>query len=175
MLAMAHVSIHSPPADDWREQHRRPVTCSVLPPWPGFQEPVLVPVPIPSYVTTSAGTPINVAGGALLTQHRGIFVSGLPYKAKEKDIREYFSRAGKIAKFDVPRDCSTGKLKGIAAVEYTTPIHVQRAIDMYDGKPFMQRTLHVRPDRESNSVAMPDSLSEPLIVNGSSTKQVCTH
>ena len=76
--------------------------------------------PRPSaYTVPPSGLPVNTANGSIRTEARGVFISGLSYKAKSKDIEAAFSRAGEISSCEVQKDSTTGKSKGKATVRYT--------------------------------------------------------
>lgn len=136
----------------------------------------------PMYMSTANGTPVNVSRGAVRTEHRGIFVSGLNYKAHRKDIETLFSRAGRITAFDLQKDPATGKPKGNATVQYASAEEASTAIREFNGSSFMKMRLNVRVDTEATAISTPTGSSlgpqaqkksaGPLIVNGSSTPQV---
>lgn len=135
--------------------------------------------PYPTYTTGTTGLPTNTTRGIVRTEVRGIFVSGLDFKARQKDIEKHFRQAGEIVKIELQKD-SAGKSKGNATILYTTAEDAQEAIEMFDRKKFMSMQLRVRPDREATVIAPPPQASagaqqranmEPTIVNGS---QVCS-
>ena len=123
---------------------------------------------------SSSGMPINTTHGAVRTEARGIFVSGLNYKARTKEVEAVFRRAGDVIRCELQKDRSTGKSKGNATIQYASAAEVQQAIDMFDGKMYMNMRLEVRKDKEATVVSPPPAQasrsSEPIIVNGS---QVC--
>ena len=135
----------------------------------------------PVYVSTSIGTPVNASAGVVRTESRGIFVSGLNFKARTRDIESFFGKAGKILKCDLQKDSATGKSKGNATVQYASAEDARKAVQIFDGQKFMSMRLNVRPDREATAVVPPAasnssqasrSNAEPIIVNGSRTYQV---
>nr|POE64839.1 protein hrb1 [Quercus suber] len=129
---------------------------------------------IPNYTCTPAGTPVNTTFGTVRMEARGVFVSGLNYKARTKDIEALFSRAGVVSRCELHKDGSTGKSKGSATIQYMTADDAQRAIESFDGNVFMGMRIHVRRDKEATAVRtpilQPKKPHEPIIVNGS---QVC--
>lgn len=139
----------------------------------------------PTYTTGTTGLPTNTTRGLVRTQARGIFVSGLDFKARQKDIERHFRQAGEIVKVELQKDAATGKSKGNATILYTNAEDAMEAIEMFDRKKFMSMQLRVRPDKETTVVAPPPQQPsagagaqrrtttnmEPTIVNGS---QVCT-
>lgn len=122
----------------------------------------------PQYVNSYTGTPINVRDGVALTVSRGIFVSGINYKAREEDVRHKFSKAGDVVKCALQTDASTGKSKGVATVLFASSAEAQKAIDRYNDSTWMDKKIKVRIDKESTTLAAPPrSDASPLIVNGS--------
>lgn len=122
----------------------------------------------PEYVKSRTGTPINVRDGVALTVSRGVFVSGINFKAREEDVKRKFSSAGDIIKCVLQSDSSSGKSKGVATVLFASSSDAQRAIDRYDGVSWMDKKIRVRIDRKTTTLAAPPRLdASPLIVNGS--------
>ncbi|KAF2169595.1 hypothetical protein M409DRAFT_20008 [Zasmidium cellare ATCC 36951] len=132
----------------------------------------------PVYTRNAAtGPPINTANGVVRVEARGIFVSGLNFKARTRDVEAYFSKVGDIVKCEVQKDPQTGKSKGNATIKYASAEAAQRALRTFDGTPFMQMTLHVRFDKDQTPITSPPaagtssqparSSNEPTIVNGS--------
>jgi hypothetical protein len=113
---------------------------------------------------------------------RGIFVNGLNYKARTKDIENHFGKAGQIAKVDLQKDPQTGKSKGNCTIQYTNAESAARAIAMFHEQSFMTLRLNVRRDKEATPIDAPSSSNarsaqagktnpEPIIVNGSQVRQ----
>ncbi|KAK5126256.1 hypothetical protein LTR85_010491 [Meristemomyces frigidus] len=129
---------------------------------------------LPVYALSSSGMPVNTTHGHVRTEARGIFVSGLNYKARTKEIEAVFRRAGEVTKCELQKDSSTGKPKGNAMIQYASAAEAQQAIDMFNDRMYMNMRLKVRPDKEPTVVSPPPAQasrsSEPIIVNGS---QVC--
>ena len=120
---------------------------------------------------SSSGTPVNTVNGHVLTESRGVFVSGLNYKARTKEIETLFSQAGEISKCELQKDPGTGKSKGKATIQYASAASAQKAIAMFDSKSYAGMKLKVRPDTERTVISPPPSRvsksNEPIIVNGS--------
>lgn len=122
----------------------------------------------PEYIHSQTGTPVNVRGGYALTVSRGLFVSGINYKAREDDVKRKFSSAGTIMKCVLLTDNSSGKSKGVATVLFSSEAEAQKAVDKYDGAIWMDKKIRVRIDKETTTIAAPPrSDASPLIVNGS--------
>jgi hypothetical protein len=137
---------------------------------------------LPMYAANATGTPINISQGIVRTECRGIFVNGLNYKARTKDIENHFGKAGQIAKVDLQKDPQTGKSKGNCTIQYTNAESAARAIAMFHEQSFMTLRLNVRRDKEATPIDAPSSSNarsaqagktnpEPIIVNGSQVRQ----
>jgi RNA recognition motif-containing protein len=72
-----------------------------------------------------------------------VFVGNLAYSATEDDLRTLFAQSGIIKSVNVVRDRDTGRSRGFAFVEMSTPSEAQRAISMLHGTSFKDRTLTV--------------------------------
>ena len=69
----------------------------------------------------------------------------------EKDLTEYFSQAGVVSSVDLVFDKFTGKSRGFAFVEMSTPEEANKAVEMFHNKEFQGRSLTVniaRPKEE---------------------------
>ncbi|KAK4896274.1 hypothetical protein LTR27_005796 [Elasticomyces elasticus] len=128
-----------------------------------------------AYAYTSNGLPVNTNSGAIRTESRGVFVSGLNYKARSRDVETLFSKAGEISKCEVQKDTSTGRSKGKATIRFSSAAGAQQAINMFHGRTFMDMALKVRLDTEKTVVSPPNATqasrsSQPIIVNGSQVR-----
>ncbi|KAK5673776.1 hypothetical protein LTR17_027868, partial [Elasticomyces elasticus] len=133
------------------------------------------PVTKTTYAYTPKGLPVNTTRGAISTESRGVFVSGLNYKARCADVEVLFSEAGAIRKCGVQKETSTGRSKGKATIRFASAADAQQAINMFHGKHFMKMVLKVRLDTEKTAISSPSSTqssrsSQPIIVNGSQTQ-----
>lgn len=82
-----------------------------------------------------------------------IYVGNLPFKAKEEDIRDLFSKSGEVESVKIITDINTGAPRGFGFVEMATKEDAQKAIQALNGSMFMDRKLTVneakpRPPRE---------------------------
>ncbi|CAK1359558.1 unnamed protein product [Cercospora beticola] len=112
----------------------------------------------PAYNT--ARLPVNMMYGAVRTEARGVYVSHLPYSASEKDIKNWFSQAGRIVEFRLNIDRTTKKSKGNCTIQYGSIAEAKRAIDIFHEKNFMDMKLQVRFDKTAKPV-VPTSQSNP--------------
>jgi RNA recognition motif-containing protein len=85
-----------------------------------------------------------------------LFVGNLSYRSLEKDLQDYFSQAGVVTSCNLMLDKFTGKSRGFAFIEFSTPDEANKAVAMFNGKEFQGRQLTVniarpredRPPRE---------------------------
>jgi cold-inducible RNA-binding protein len=80
-----------------------------------------------------------------------LFVGNLSYQTMENDLQEYFSQAGVVSSVNLMLDKFTGKSRGFAFVEYSSPGDANKAVEMFHGKEFQGRALTVniaRPREE---------------------------
>ena len=49
---------------------------------------------------------------------RTVFANQIPPKASDKELKEFFEKAGPVRELSVIRDKNTGRSKGIAYIEY---------------------------------------------------------
>jgi len=142
----------------------------------------------PVYVSSAAGTHVNVGHGVIKTEVRGVFISNIDYKASTRDLQRFFSRAGEIVNCQLQKDPGTGKSKGNATVQYAAANDAKNAVRLFHNEKYMGMRLKVRLDKEPVAVGVPTASSsrstgtastsratqqsrnntEPIIVNGSS-------
>lgn len=113
----------------------------------------------PGYATSSAGLPVNVRDGYVKTEYRGVFVSGLDFKAKATEVKELFIKAGKIEKFDLKMDPAKGSSKGYATMLYRSEADARKAITMFNGQTWRSRTMIVRLDKDATTIDSPAAAS----------------
>jgi len=80
-----------------------------------------------------------------------LYVGNLSFRTLEKDLQDYFSQAGVVTSCNVVLDKSTGRSRGFAFVEYSTPEEANKAVEQFNGKEFDGRPLTVniaRPREE---------------------------
>ena len=80
-----------------------------------------------------------------------LFVGNLPYQTMDNDLQEHFSPAGIVSSVNVMLDKFTGKSRGFAFVEMSTPEEANKAVEMFHNKEFQGRALTVniaRPREE---------------------------
>jgi hypothetical protein len=122
-----------------------------------------MPTP-PIYSTSTNGMPVNVRGGAVLTEARGIFIRNLSYKCTHDDLNGLLLQTvGYAIDIQLQRDGRTGVFKGAATAKFASKELAQHAASTLNGREHMGMTLHVRMDTDTTVVGR----AEPMIVNGS--------
>ena len=61
----------------------------------------------------------------------------------ENDLQEYFSQAGVVTSVNLMLDKFTGKSRGFAFVELSSPAEAEKAVEMFHSKDFQGRALTV--------------------------------
>jgi len=61
----------------------------------------------------------------------------------ENDLQDYFSQAGVVSSVNLMMDKFTGKSRGFAFVEYSSPTEANKAVEMFHNKDFQGRALTV--------------------------------
>ena len=80
-----------------------------------------------------------------------LFVGNLSFQTMERDLQDHFSAAGVVTSVNLMLDKFTGKSRGFAFVEFSTPEEAQKAAEMFNGKELGGRALTVniaRPREE---------------------------
>ena len=72
-----------------------------------------------------------------------LFVGNLAYQTLENDLQEYFSQAGVVSSVNLMLDKFTGKSRGFAFVEFSSPDEANKAVEMFHNKDFQGRALTV--------------------------------
>src|SRR3954469_7267866 len=80
-----------------------------------------------------------------------LFVGNLSYQTMENELQEYFSQAGIVSSVNLMMDKFTGKSRGFAFIEFSSPTEANKAVEMFHNKEFQGRQLTVniaRPREE---------------------------
>ncbi len=72
-----------------------------------------------------------------------LYVGNISFQASEEDLKELFAKAGEVASTKLIRDAATGKARGFGFVEMNTDEEAQKAIEMFNGTSFMERSIVV--------------------------------
>lgn len=76
-----------------------------------------------------------------------IYVGNLSFEATEQDLQSLFQEFGKVTSVAIIKDKFTGRSRGFAFVEMSTPAETQAAITGLNGKEFKGRMLTVNEAR----------------------------
>jgi RNA recognition motif-containing protein len=77
-----------------------------------------------------------------------LYVGNLPYETTESDLQALFESAGQVASINVMRDRVTGRARGFAFVEMSSPDEANKAITQLDQHAYGGRNLtvnHAKP------------------------------
>ena len=80
-----------------------------------------------------------------------LFVGNLAFQTQERDLQDFFGAAGVVTNVNLMLDKFTGKSRGFAFVEFSTPEEAQNAAEIFNGKDLGGRALTVsiaRPREE---------------------------
>lgn len=72
-----------------------------------------------------------------------LFVGNLPYQATDRDLQDHFSQAGVVTSCNIMMDKFTGRSRGFAFVEFSTPEEANKAVEIFHQKDFQGRALTV--------------------------------
>jgi RNA recognition motif-containing protein len=72
-----------------------------------------------------------------------LYVGNLPYETTETDLQTLFEGAGQVASVNVMRDRTTGRPRGFAFVEMSTPAEANAAVSQLDQHVYGGRNLTV--------------------------------
>lgn len=76
-----------------------------------------------------------------------LFVGNLPFSATETDLQDLFAQAGAVIAINLMQDRETGRSRGFAFVEMSSPTEASKAITMFHEKDFQGRPLTVNEAR----------------------------
>ena len=76
-----------------------------------------------------------------------LYVGNIPFKATEEDLSGLFSQAGEVLSVKLIKDAATGRLRGFGFVEMASAEDGEKAVSMFNGSSFMERSLVVNEAR----------------------------
>ena len=76
-----------------------------------------------------------------------LYVGNLSFDTTEIDLQDHFAQAGTVQATQLVQDQFTGKSRGFGFVTMTTGEEAQKAIGLFNGKDFMNRSLVVNEAR----------------------------
>lgn len=72
-----------------------------------------------------------------------LFVGNIPFRVLESDLYDLFSQAGVVTSCNLMIDRATGRSRGFAFIEFSTPEEAQKAVQMFDKYELHGRALTV--------------------------------
>lgn len=170
----------SPPSPQYAVPHVSPCSYAAYAPQhpvygaaPTYAVPSLpvqmVSPQMPVYTPSGGGMPVNLRGGGVLTEARGIFISNLSYKAGPSDLLALLSRVARPVDYKMYKDPRTGHFKGSATAKFATKEEAQATVAHLNQTMHMGMVINVRPDTERTPVGQ---VQAPVIVNGSGYSRV---
>jgi len=76
-----------------------------------------------------------------------LYVGNLSFKASDDDLKDLFAQAGEVLSAKIITDTYTGQSRGFGFVEMANADDAQKAITMFNGKDFLERSLTVNEAR----------------------------
>jgi RNA recognition motif-containing protein len=76
-----------------------------------------------------------------------LYVGNLAFQTTSEDLQQLFSQAGTVESANVVEDRDTGRSRGFAFVEMSTPEEATAAIEQFNGKEVSGRSLTVNEAR----------------------------
>lgn len=76
-----------------------------------------------------------------------LYVGNLPFSTTAQELQDLFSSAGSVASVDLIFDKFTGRSRGFAFVNMTTPEDAQKVLDKFNGYDMGGRALTVNEAR----------------------------
>ncbi|KAF2741338.1 hypothetical protein EJ04DRAFT_539477 [Polyplosphaeria fusca] len=119
--------------------------------------------PSTAYSSNTSGLPVNVGGGAMLTEARGIFIGQLSYSVGPSELHALLSTVGTPIEYNLMRD-SNGASKGSATAKFASAREANDAVKYLNGRHHMGTTITVRYD---NNTTVVGQIEGPVIANGS--------
>lgn len=86
-----------------------------------------------------------------MTNNCRLFVGNISFRSLENDLHDHFAQAGVVTSCTLMLDKFTGRSRGFAFVEMSTPEEADKAVEMFHGQEFQERALTVniaRPREE---------------------------
>ena len=76
-----------------------------------------------------------------------LFVGNLSFQTGENDLQDYFAQAGAVTSCNLMVDKMTGRSRGFAFIEFSSPEDAQKAIEQFHDKEFQGRKITVNVAR----------------------------
>ena len=89
---------------------------------------------------STEGTPIQPL---LIMSDSRLFVGNLSFQTTEADLRGYLAAAGTVSTLNLMMDKFSGKSRGFAFVDMSSPDEAHKAVELFADKEFQGRALTV--------------------------------
>ncbi len=76
-----------------------------------------------------------------------LFVGGIPFRATEEELRQFFAGAGEVVSVFIPMDRMSGRPRGFAFVEMADDAGAEKAISMFNDTDMGGRKIVVNKAR----------------------------
>lgn len=76
-----------------------------------------------------------------------LFVGGIPFRATEEELRQFFAPAGEVVSVFIPMDRMSGRPRGFAFVEMADDGGAEKAISMFNDADMGGRRIVVNKAR----------------------------
>jgi cold-inducible RNA-binding protein len=76
-----------------------------------------------------------------------LYVGNLSFDTTENDLQDHFAQAGTVTETALMQDKFTGKSRGFGFVTMSSAEEAQKAISLFHGRDFMNRSLTVNEAR----------------------------
>jgi RNA recognition motif-containing protein len=76
-----------------------------------------------------------------------LYIGNINYKATEGDLAHHFAQAGEVVSARLIFDRVNGRMRGFGFVEMASDGDAERAVEMFDKQPFMDRELVIHEAR----------------------------
>ena len=80
-----------------------------------------------------------------------LYIGNLSFETNQLELRDLFGQAGTVVDLKLVTDRETGRSRGFAFVEMSSPSEAAEAISLMDGKDLQGRTLKVNEAEERGS------------------------
>jgi hypothetical protein len=122
----------------------------------------------PIYSPSQTGV-VNGREGVVITESRGVFITGLSYSVGTNELAALFRDVGSNPTERTLIKDSTGKFRGKASAKFKTPQEAQAAVSRLNNSKHMGKTIRVKLDAEGTVVGQ---IQGPVVVNGSNFPRV---
>eukprot|EP00980_Cylindrotheca_fusiformis_P014602 scaffold3955_cov160-Cylindrotheca_fusiformis.AAC.22 len=89
-----------------------------------------------------------------------VYVGNLDYSCRWQDLKQLFSKFGRVEHAEIAENPATKRSKGFGTVQFLTSAQAKRAIEKVDGTEFQDRTIQVKWDRTKG---IPEGFEEATV------------